>query len=129
MTHLLPWLVAVLLFTVIMAGVLRADDTTLYRASLAAFAAGNALDAHSSWGQRELNPFAASADGRYGARGLSLKIGCTGGIVLMQAAIIHFLPPGNARNAARLAFTKFNFAAAGAFGGLAVRNYVVRADR
>ena len=128
MKQLLVWFGALLIFTLVMTAIMRAEEPSqkFYWPSVIVFAGGNALDAHSSWGQRELNPYAASANGRYGAKGLSIKIAYTAGMMAMEQVIIHVLPKGKARNKARGVFTKFNFVAGGGFSGIAVRNYIVR---
>ena len=41
--------------------------------SVAALSAAAALDVHSSWGRRELNPMLQSPNGRFNARGLAVK--------------------------------------------------------
>ena len=51
--------------------------------SLAAFGAAEAVDAASSWHKPEMNPLVAS-DGRFGAKGIGIKIGLTAGLGFLE---------------------------------------------
>ena len=50
----------------------------LWKASLAAVAAGAAADSVSSWGRCQRNPVLANGSGRFSARGLAIKLAVTG---------------------------------------------------
>jgi hypothetical protein len=50
----------------------------LWWTSVAALGAATALDIQSSWGRREINPLLRSSDGRFGGRGVAIKIGVAG---------------------------------------------------
>ena len=86
-------------------------------ASIGALLVTNAADAHSSWGAPERNPVLRSADGRFRHRAIGIKIGIVSGLVIGQALLIRKRPDA-ARPCAAI-----NFAAAGVFGGVAIRNY------
>ena len=64
----------------------------LWRASVAALAAANIMDAQSSWGKRELNPALAGNGGAFGARGALLKAGITGGLVTLEFLVLRHGP-------------------------------------
>ena len=57
----------------------------LWRASLAAVAAANVMDAGSSWGKRELNPGLSGNNGRFGGQGAVLKLGIVGGVMVLES--------------------------------------------
>lgn len=97
---------------------------TLWRASVAALAVTNIMDAKSSWGKRELNPALAGSGGTFGARGALLKAGIVGGAVALQFLILRH---GPSKSLCR-ALAAINFGGAGLVGSAAVRNWSV-ADR
>src|SRR6266480_49490 len=59
----------------------KSSGSALWKYSVAALAVVNVLDAHSSWGKRELNGTLASTSGTFGAQGAALKLGIQGGLV------------------------------------------------
>lgn len=75
------------------------------------------LDMASSWGRPELNPLLRSADGRFGARGLTVKLAVFGGVELVKWRI--------ARRHGKFARV-LSLAPAGAYTGVAVRNWRAR---
>ncbi len=89
----------------------------LWRASVAALLASSALDAHSSWGKREMNPLLAGPDGRFGTRAVAIKAAITGGALGMQWFMLRHKP----------SMTKYailgNFALTGIYTRVAVHNY------
>ena len=88
--------------------------------SIAAFAAANAFDLHSSHGKMELNPLLRSSDGRFSTgRAAAMKGGIGAGFIALQGWMIHKSPKKNLYKH----FTFANGAAAGGLGALAVRNY------
>lgn len=89
-------------------------------ASIAAVGLSAVLDVHSSYGKAEANPVARSADGRLGMRGVSIKLATAGAIVGWEL-ITTRRRPSFERSAAIV-----NFGLAGAWTGMAVRNYGVR---
>lgn len=76
-------------------------------------------DAATSWGRVELNPMLRSADGRFGARGLGLKLGLFGAVELVKWRLAKRYP--------RERWVRvLSLGPAAAFGGVAVRNWSVR---
>ena len=96
---------------------LMAQDRSLYLSSVATLTAAHAVDMHSAWGKYEANPLLRSADGRFGPRGAVIKSGIMAGNLTVQTLLLRKWPK------ARKAATIINFAAAGAIGVIAVRNY------
>lgn len=92
----------------------------LWIASLCAVAAASAFDAASSWGKLEGNPILASHDGTFGGRGVSLKAGLVGVLVVRQFTMRH-------NTAWRSRFTIANFGAAAMYAGVAARNTQIAA--
>jgi hypothetical protein len=80
--------------------------------------AATSLDASSSWGKYEANPFLRSGDGRFGARGFSIKLGITGAMLAPQLLL------RKNRTATKI-FTFTNFAQAGMYTGIAIHNFGV----
>lgn len=88
-------------------------------ASWAAYAAANILDAKSSMGKMEANPFLQNADGTFNSgRAAGLKAGAGAGLLGMQLWMIHKHPEKNLYKS----FTVVNGAAAGALGAVAYSN-------
>ncbi|HMJ60862.1 MAG TPA: hypothetical protein VK493_03825 [Bryobacteraceae bacterium] len=87
----------------------------LWIASIFAMAAGTGADAATSWHKRESNGLLASSDGTFGAKGLGIKAGLAGGVLLPQILF-------RKHTDLRTAFTIGNFAQAGIFTGMAVHN-------
>jgi hypothetical protein len=87
----------------------------LWIASIFAMAAGTGADAATSWHKRESNGLLASSDGTFGAKGLGIKAGIAGGLLLPQILF-------HKHKDLRSAFTVGNFAQAGVFTGIAIHN-------
>lgn len=87
----------------------------IWIASMVAMVAATSMDAGSSWGKREGNSFLASSDGTFGAKGLSIKAGMAVGVILPQILL-------RRHKDLKSKFAIGNFAEAGLFGGIAVRN-------
>lgn len=81
--------------------------------------AATSLDAASSWGRMEANPILRSADGRFGAQGLSIKLGIFAGMELAKWKLARRYPRSKLVRAISLA-------PAAAFGGVAARNWRVQ---
>jgi hypothetical protein len=98
-----------------------AVDVRLWRSSVIALAAANALDIHSSWGKHELNRALASADGTFGARGTAVKLGFQGGLMGLEYLLVR------RRSSPRLlkALTVVNFAAGSVIASTALHNYTI----
>jgi hypothetical protein len=88
-------------------------------ASWAAYAAASVLDAKSSVGKMEGNPFLQNADGTFNSgRAAGIKAGAGGALLGMQLWMIHKKPEKNLYKG----FTVVNSAAAGGLGAVAILN-------
>lgn len=89
---------------------------TAHRLSLVALAGSTAADAATSWRRHETNPLLAGSDGRFGWRGVAMKGASFAGMITLDRWMVRH--------------PRFrvvvNFAAAGAFTAMAVRNARVR---
>ena len=94
----------------------------LWIASIFAMAAGTGADAATSWHKKESNGFLASSDGNFGAKGLGIKAGLAGGLLLPQILF-------RKHTDLRTAFTVGNFAQAGIFTGIAIHNLGIAAPK
>ena len=105
---------------------LSIDETALtaakraWKISLAPLAASQTLDAASSYGRRELNPFIASSNGAFGMKATTLKVGVSGALVGVEYLLIRKYP----RSARVLA--KLNWSGAALSTSLAVHNFALR---
>src|SRR4051794_26690312 len=63
-----------------------------WKISLAPLIASQVLDMSSSWGMRELNPALASADGTFGMKAASMKIGATAAMVGVEYLLVKKYP-------------------------------------
>ena len=111
-----------LLLIPVFAATLAAQDANLtaWKWSLAAVAGSSAFDAESSWGQREFNPILAGQNSRFGIRGVVVKTAMLAPAYAVQIAFVRNHP----RYAKALSVV--NFACAGVFTAVAVRNMKVR---
>jgi hypothetical protein len=91
----------------------------LWKASIAAVAAGSAVDIHSSLGKPEANGMLANRQGVFSAQGIGLKLIIAGAAVGTQQYLLHKHPAASGYKTGAL----INFAVAGALGGVAVHNY------
>jgi hypothetical protein len=91
----------------------------LWMWSLAALAAGNIADAHSSWGKLEANPVLAGAQGRFDWRSVGIKIGIQAPMVGFQLWQAHKHPSPSLYRG----YTVTNFAVGGALGAVSIHNY------
>jgi hypothetical protein len=94
----------------------------LWIASIFAMAAGTGADAATSWHKRESNGLLASSDGTFGAKGVGIKAGIAGGLLLPQILF-------RKHKDLRTAFTVGNFAQAGIFTGIAIHNAGIAAPQ
>jgi len=92
----------------------------LWRVSVAVLGAVSIADVHSSMGRREANPFLQSSDGRFHARGVSLKAIAVGSAVGAQWLLVRKNP-----NAAGYAAAA-NFAASALTGAVVVHNHMLK---
>lgn len=93
----------------------------LYRLSVAAVIAANAVDSASSWGKYERNGVIAGEGGVFDQRSLLLKAGVLVAVVATQ----HFLCRGGTGKARKIAAI-MNFTTAAAYGAVAMHNYQLR---
>ena len=101
----------------------------VWKTSLAVLGTATLVDAHSSWGRQELNPALRGPDGRFGAQGVSLKVGLAAGAALGQYFTMRRIEKAYGKDAANrgyLSFTVANFATGAAFGAVAARNYSLK---
>jgi hypothetical protein len=92
-----------------------------FKWSMTAYIGANALDAASSWNRQEANPLlrGRGADGRFDGQSLAIKAGIVGAVVGVEWLILRRRPDWKGW------MGKMNFVAAGATGGVAVRNWRV----
>ena len=103
--------------------VASSKESSMYRAwkiSLAPMIAGQVMDVASSYGMREMNPMLAGPDGRFGAKGASIKLGVAAAVVGVEYLMVRKHP----RSAAVL--SKMNWASAVLTGSFAAHNYAIR---
>lgn len=84
--------------------------------SAIALAAASLADSSSSLGKMEGNGLLRSGDGKFGARGVGIKMGALGGMLLSQHLLME-KDPGSARM-----LTWGNYGMAGVKAGVAIRN-------
>lgn len=84
--------------------------------SAGALVTATALDAASSWGKQEANPFLRNGDGRFGQQAVLIKAGLAAGTLTMQYLM-------RKRGGSHRMYTIMNFVQAGAYSGIAVRNF------
>ncbi len=90
--------------------------------SAVALVAASVLDAHSSQGRVETNPFLQSSNGTFSSRrAFVVKGAANGGVLLLQAILIKKMPDRNLYKS----FALTNSIMAGVTAGTAVRNYQV----
>ncbi len=87
--------------------------------SALALTAASFADVHSSWGKMEANGLLRSSNGTFGAKGLGVKAGMVGGILLGQ----HFIVKANPKLANAMTFA--NYGMAGVKLSVAARNYKI----
>ncbi len=94
---------------------------TLWRASIAALTAANALDVQSSWGKHELNSALSGSSGNFGAQGALIKLGMQGTLIGIEYLVARRHPSGRLYKGMGI----INFGAAAGFAGAAAHNYGV----
>jgi hypothetical protein len=93
----------------------------IWIASLFAMAAASGIDAGTSWGKQEGNSLLASSDGRFGAKGVSIKAGVAAGVILPQVRL-------HRHKYLKSKFAIGNFAGAALFGTVAIHNMGIAAN-
>jgi hypothetical protein len=94
----------------------------MWKASIAAVAAGSIMDMQSSLGKHETNGLLANRQGMFSMQGIGLKLAIAGAAVGTQHFFLQRHPGASAYKTGAL----INFAVAGALGGVAVHNYGTR---
>ena len=97
----------------------------LWKASIAAVAAGSIMDMQSSLGKHETNGIRANHQGVFSTQGIGLKLAIAGAAVGTQQYLLHKHPAVSGYKTGAL----INFAVAGALSGIAVHNYGIPATR
>ena len=90
-----------------------------WKASIAALAAGSAVDIQSSLGKAESNGLLANRQGVFSLQGVGLKLAIAGAAVGTQQYLLHRHPAASSYRTGAL----INFAVAGSLGAVAVHNY------
>jgi hypothetical protein len=91
----------------------------LWITSIVAMTAGTAADAYSSWHKQESNSVLASSNGTFGTKGVAIKAGIAGGVLIPQIVF-------RKHRDWYLAFAVSNFAEAGIFAGATAHNWNVK---
>lgn len=86
-------------------------------ASIVTMSAASAADAKTSYGLYEMNPVLRSGDGRFGTKGIGIKVGITGAVIVVEVLT---------RKRMRKAWTMGNFMLGGVYGASAWRNEGLR---
>jgi hypothetical protein len=94
----------------------------LWKASIAAVAAGSVMDMQSSLGKHETNGLLANRQGVFSTQGIGLKLAIAGAAVGTQQYLLHKHPAASTYKTGAF----INFAVAGALTGVAVHNYGIR---
>jgi hypothetical protein len=106
-----------LVLCLVLTNSLHAAPKKLWLLSVGTMIAANALDVHSSTGLQEVNPLLRNSRGGFSMRrGIALKIGLAGGLILVEKLT-------------RRPFIPLNFVVAGTTGIVAGRNYRLKAPR
>lgn len=92
---------------------------TALRISQAALLTGQTLDIASNWHGAEANPLMRSGAGTFGAKGLSIKLGVTAGLIAVEGPLVRKWPRS------RLVWTALNWGAAAGATGIAIGNWRV----
>src|SRR5690242_18945501 len=69
-------------------------DRKIWKASMFAMGAANALDMHSSWGKHELNPALGGRTSTFGTQGALIKLGLQGGLMGVEYLLTRGHPSG-----------------------------------
>jgi hypothetical protein len=93
----------------------------LWRASMVAVVAANVMDAHSSWGKRELNLNLSANNGKFGPQGALAKLGIVGGMFVLESLVLHHKPCSKFYRSLAV----INFGWTSVTGVTAIRNYGV----
>jgi hypothetical protein len=96
----------------------------LWLVSIPVFVAANILDAQSSWGKREVNPFLQSQTGQFDGRSAAIKFGGSAAIILGEYSLSRWFKGTPKRQHELYVGSAWaNFLGAGALTGAAIHNY------
>jgi len=121
--------ISLVLLVALSCGTAHAEDgdgrwaKRLWKASIAAVAAGSIVDMQSSLGKHETNGLLANQQGVFSMQGIGLKLAIAGAAIGTQQYLLHRHPAVSGYKTGAL----INFAVAGALSGVAVHNYGTRA--
>jgi len=105
----------------------------LWQISVVTLSVANVLDVQSSIGKHELNPALSGSSGTLGAQGILVKTALQGGLIgieyLLTRSHSHGVLEERPRSRLYRSLAIVNFAATGAFAGIAAHNYTVPAAR
>lgn len=93
----------------------------LWRSSVGAIAIAGAMDVHSSWGKRELNPTLSGNNGTISIQGALIKLGIQGGIIGIEYMVLRRHPSQQLFRSLSI----INFGDAAATGAIAAHNYTI----
>jgi len=86
--------------------------------------AANILDAQSSWGKREVNPFLQGQTGQFDGRSAAIKFGGSAAIILGEYSLSRWLRGSPKRQDELYVGSAWaNFLGAGVLTGAAIHNY------
>jgi hypothetical protein len=94
----------------------------VWKISIATVVGASVWDAASSYGKREGNPLLRSADGTFGGKGIAMKAGLTGALLIPQYMF------RNQKNLRKI-FTVMNFVNTGALTAVAAHNMGIRGPK
>jgi hypothetical protein len=114
------WALSAMATMAMYAGDLDGNSMKAWKLSLVPLVGGQALDAASSYGMRELNPLLASSNGGFEMKAASIKLGVTGAFVGVEYLIVRRYP-----RSARL-ISKLNWTTGIVTTGFAVHNYAIK---
>ena len=95
------------------------DGQKLYRWSVAAVVAGNAMDVASSWRRPEANPLLSKPGSQFGSRSVAIKAGFAGASLLIERWAVRSNPRLYRK------FAWLNIAIAGGLGVTATYNFTL----
>lgn len=108
------------MFLALTATTQAADWKRIWKKSAIFLVTSSSIDIGSSLGKRELNPILAGHNGRFGSRGVTIKLGLLAGNLTAQ----HLILRNNPEKHKQLAI--INLCTAGAYTGIAARNFSVK---
>jgi hypothetical protein len=134
--QLLPSPAAAAVDTPVVSRIAKPSDTSarrLWQLSVVTLSVANVLDVQSSLGKHELNPALSGTSGTLGTQGILLKTALQGGLIgieyFLTRSCSHGVLQERPRSRLYRSLAIVNFAATGAFAGVAAHNYTVPQSR